>query len=68
MSAQWEVPGIKMASSDTVWFVRTLNACQGSIDPRMENKTLQKEVIYQREVDKGKLTAVASFEKLRFRA
>ena len=25
-------------------------------------------VIYQREVDKGKLTAVASFEKLTFRA
>ena len=34
MLAQCEVPGIKMATSSVdVWFTRTLNACQGSIDP-----------------------------------
>ena len=33
MSAQCAVPGIKMATSEVVRFVRTLNACQGSIEP-----------------------------------
>lgn len=39
MLAQWEVPLIKMATSVAVWFARTLNACQGSIDPATENGT-----------------------------
>ena len=33
MLAQCEVPGIKMATSSDVWFVSTLSACQGSIEP-----------------------------------
>ena len=33
MLAQCEVPGIKMATSEVDRSVRTLKACQGSIEP-----------------------------------
>ena len=40
MLAQCEVPGIKIASSADVWFVSTLKACQGSIEP-VESHTVK---------------------------
>ena len=41
MLAQCDVPGINMDSSDALWFVSTLNACQGSMDPVMANAKSQ---------------------------
>ena len=41
MLAQCDVPGINMASSVALWFVSTLNACQGSMDPVMVNAKSQ---------------------------